>query len=245
MPPKPDAPNRGHLAGRGQGKRRPSSMIFLTQAATKSTMAIIWQRIIPVSRGQGCSTTLGHFFIPGSTPKSQDNGIKIPIWSSQYEKFLYFPIKTKQESPPLGRRGALDLKLAGDWGFSANWGLKMATLAEAWRRLSLTRICQMDLPQSYEHKHQGLSRGDLHKGLLHMTTDITLCILGELGSVRGPTLAGPGAPPASRLPPPLAGQYQEACAAEAAINGLVYDWLEKSRLCRPSIAALLEASNNS
>ncbi|CAO0820235.1 hypothetical protein DFAR_1450023 [Desulfarculales bacterium] len=51
-------------------------MTFLTQAATKSTMATRWQGIISVSRGQGCSTTLGHFLIPGPTSKVQDNGIK-------------------------------------------------------------------------------------------------------------------------------------------------------------------------
>ncbi|CAO0819636.1 hypothetical protein DFAR_1040023 [Desulfarculales bacterium] len=38
------------------------------------------------------------FFIPGPTPKAQDSGIKIPTWSSQSERFLYCPIRTKQES---------------------------------------------------------------------------------------------------------------------------------------------------
>ncbi|CAO0822387.1 hypothetical protein DFAR_290003 [Desulfarculales bacterium] len=75
-------------------------MIFLTQAATKSTMATRWQEVIPVFRGQGCSTTLGHFFIPGPTSKIQDNGIKVPTWSSQSEKLPYCPIRTKQESTP-------------------------------------------------------------------------------------------------------------------------------------------------
>ncbi|CAO0824656.1 hypothetical protein DFAR_800002 [Desulfarculales bacterium] len=75
----------------GQGKRHPRFMIFLTQAATKSTMATKWQGVIPVSRGQGCSATLGPFLIPGSTSKVQDNGIKIPNWSSQSEKIPYFP----------------------------------------------------------------------------------------------------------------------------------------------------------
>ncbi|CAO0824392.1 hypothetical protein DFAR_630031 [Desulfarculales bacterium] len=73
-------------------------MIFLTQAAIKNTMVIRWQGVIFVSRGQGCSTTLSHFLIPGSTSKAQDNGIKIPTWSSQSEKVPYCPIKTKQES---------------------------------------------------------------------------------------------------------------------------------------------------
>ncbi|CAO0819814.1 hypothetical protein DFAR_1110084 [Desulfarculales bacterium] len=51
-------------------------MVFLTQTATKSMIATRWQGVIPVSRGQGCSTTLGHFLIPGPISKVQDNGIK-------------------------------------------------------------------------------------------------------------------------------------------------------------------------
>ncbi|CAO0820077.1 hypothetical protein DFAR_1340033 [Desulfarculales bacterium] len=98
MPLKLDAPTSGHFSGQGQAKRRPSSMIFLTQAATKNTTATRWQGVLPVSRGQGCSTTLGHFLIPGPTPKIQDNEIKIFTWSSQPERSPHFPIRTKQES---------------------------------------------------------------------------------------------------------------------------------------------------
>ncbi|CAO0822233.1 hypothetical protein DFAR_2910007 [Desulfarculales bacterium] len=39
-------------------------------------IATRWQGVIPVSRGQGCFTTLGHFLIFGPTSKVQDNGIK-------------------------------------------------------------------------------------------------------------------------------------------------------------------------
>ncbi|CAO0824638.1 hypothetical protein DFAR_760007 [Desulfarculales bacterium] len=51
-------------------------MIFLTQAAMKNTMATRRQGVIPVSRGQERSTTLGHFLSPGPISKVQDNGIK-------------------------------------------------------------------------------------------------------------------------------------------------------------------------
>ncbi|CAO0820513.1 hypothetical protein DFAR_1650004 [Desulfarculales bacterium] len=98
VPPESDAPIPGTpLSGRDQGKCHPSSMIFLTQAATSSTMATRWQGVIPVSRSLGCSTTLGHFLIPGPTPTVQNSGIKIPTWSSQSEKSPYFQIRTKQE----------------------------------------------------------------------------------------------------------------------------------------------------
>ncbi|CAO0823402.1 hypothetical protein DFAR_3690042 [Desulfarculales bacterium] len=58
-------------------------------------MTTRWQGVIPVSRGQGCSTILDPFLIPRPTSKVQDNGIKIPTWSSQSEKSSHFPIRTK------------------------------------------------------------------------------------------------------------------------------------------------------
>lgn len=56
----------------------------------------------------------------------------------------------------------------------------MATLGQTWLHLAQGQVCQVDLAESYEHKHQGLSQEDPHKGLLRMTTDITLCLLGQL-----------------------------------------------------------------
>ncbi|CAO0823093.1 hypothetical protein DFAR_3460072 [Desulfarculales bacterium] len=101
VPPKPDAPTPGiHLSSRGQVKRRPCSMIFLTQAA-KNTMITRYQGVILVSRGQGCSTTLSHFLIPGSTSKIQDNGIK-PLTGQAILKKA--PIsRSKQSKNQLGK----------------------------------------------------------------------------------------------------------------------------------------------
>ncbi|CAO0821105.1 hypothetical protein DFAR_200047 [Desulfarculales bacterium] len=65
-------------------------MIFLTQAATKSTMATRWQEAIPVSRGQGCSTILGHFPILGPISKVQDNGIKFLYVQANLKSSLFF-----------------------------------------------------------------------------------------------------------------------------------------------------------
>ncbi|MFH1035478.1 MAG: glycosyl transferase [Pseudomonadota bacterium] len=129
---------------------------------------------------------------------------------------------------PLAGEVALDLELVQDWGFSADWGLEIATLAQAWRRLAPRQVCQVDLAESYEHKHQGLSQEDPHKGLLRMTVDITLCLLGELaqaGAQFSPGLARSLCAAYLRL----AGQFQEAHAADAAINGLDYDWQDESR----------------
>jgi glucosyl-3-phosphoglycerate synthase len=58
--------------------------------------------------------------------------------------------------------------LAGEW----DWGLEVGVLSEVFRNCSLRRICQVDLTENYEHKHQELSTDDPSKGLLRMSIDI-------------------------------------------------------------------------
>jgi glucosyl-3-phosphoglycerate synthase len=48
----------------------------------------------------------------------------------------------------------------------------VGVLAEIYRNCSLKRICQVDLADNYEHKHQALSGEDPKKGLMRMATDI-------------------------------------------------------------------------
>src|SRR3972149_1505418 len=46
-----------------------------------------------------------------------------------------------------------------------DWGLEVGVLSEVFRNCSLRRICQVDLTDNYEHKHQDLSPDDPSKGL--------------------------------------------------------------------------------
>jgi glucosyl-3-phosphoglycerate synthase len=72
--------------------------------------------------------------------------------------------------------------LAGEFAMKANlarvnripgdWGLEVGVLAEVHRNCSPHRICQVDLADCYEHKHQALSPGDPSRGLRRMTCDI-------------------------------------------------------------------------
>jgi glucosyl-3-phosphoglycerate synthase len=54
----------------------------------------------------------------------------------------------------------------------ADWGLEVGMLAEVFRNCAVSRICQVDLAETYEHKHQMLSPDDPSQGLARMTTDI-------------------------------------------------------------------------
>ncbi|GAB4352643.1 MAG: cell wall biogenesis glycosyltransferase [Candidatus Abyssubacteria bacterium] len=63
-----------------------------------------------------------------------------------------------------------------------DWGLEVGTLAEVYRNCSMRRICQSDLCENYEHKHQPLSPTDPGKGLLKMSIDIGKVLFRTLAS---------------------------------------------------------------
>ncbi len=63
-----------------------------------------------------------------------------------------------------------------------DWGLEVGTLAEVYRNCSRKRICQSDLCQNYEHKHQPLSPRDPTTGLLKMSIDIGKVLFRTLAS---------------------------------------------------------------
>lgn len=63
-----------------------------------------------------------------------------------------------------------------------DWGLEVGTLAEVYRNCSIKRICQSNLCENYEHKHQPLSPQDPGKGLLKMSIDIGKVLFRTLSS---------------------------------------------------------------
>jgi glucosyl-3-phosphoglycerate synthase len=74
----------------------------------------------------------------------------------------------------LRRDLAVAMRIPGDWG------LEVGTLGEVYRNMSLNRICQTDIAETYEHKHQQLSPDDAEKGLMKMAVDIAKSIFRTL-----------------------------------------------------------------
>ncbi len=92
------------------------------------------------------------------------------------EKILgYLPVLVYFDSfrYPLSGEFSLDIDLARVNRIPADWGLEVGILAEVYRNCVAKRICQVDLIESFEHKHQELSEQDPQKGLLKMCIDIT------------------------------------------------------------------------
>jgi glucosyl-3-phosphoglycerate synthase len=62
----------------------------------------------------------------------------------------------------------------------SDWGLEVETLAEVYRNFSLRRICQAEICETYEHKHQPLSAEDPKTGLMKMAIDIAKSVFRNL-----------------------------------------------------------------
>lgn len=60
---------------------------------------------------------------------------------------------------------------------SPTWGLEVSMLNEVYHRTSSSRICQVEIADNYEHKHQTLRRDKPDAGLIRMATDIAEALL--------------------------------------------------------------------
>ncbi len=62
----------------------------------------------------------------------------------------------------------------------SDWGLEIGTLSEIYRNYSPHRICQVDIADVYDHKHQELSPEDSKRGLNRMSIDICKALIRKL-----------------------------------------------------------------
>lgn len=85
---------------------------------------------------------------------------------------------------PLAGEFAMNTHALQDMRIPADWGLEIGILAEMRRNYSNRRICQVDIADVYDHKHQDLSQEDHTKGLSRMSQDIAKSLFRKL-STRG------------------------------------------------------------
>jgi glucosyl-3-phosphoglycerate synthase len=74
---------------------------------------------------------------------------------------------------PLAGEFAMQADLARVNRIPSDWGLEVGVLAEIYRNCAVKRVCQVDIAENYEHKHQDLSKGDPSQGLMKMAVDIS------------------------------------------------------------------------
>ncbi len=82
--------------------------------------------------------------------------------------------------------------LAGEFSFRkslipelkipSDWGLEVGILSEMQRNQAANRVCQIDIADNYDHKHQPLSNADPSKGLNKMSSDIAKVLFRKLAT---------------------------------------------------------------
>ena len=100
--------------------------------------------------------------------------------------------KTNGQSEYLNFMKSLKYPLAGEFSFrrnvlpelriSSDWGIEVGILSEMQRSFSPNNICQVDLADTYDHKHQDLSIDDETKGLSKMSIDIIKTFIKKLAT---------------------------------------------------------------
>lgn len=128
---------------------------------------------------------------------------------------------------PLAGEFSMDVDLARAIRIPGDWGLEVGVLAEVYRNTSIRRVCQADIAENYEHKHQDLSPDDAEKGLHKMCVDICKSIFRTLASegvVFSDGFFKTLVAAYVRTAQDMLKRYED----DAAINGLVFDRHQES-----------------
>jgi sucrose phosphorylase len=77
---------------------------------------------------------------------------------------------------------AFNLDIVADIRIPSDWGLEMGMLSEMYRNHQKNKICQVDIANFYDHKHQDLSAADAERGLAKMSADISKSLFRKLAT---------------------------------------------------------------
>ena len=115
------------------------------------------------------------------------------------------------------RRDVLrDLRIPSDWG------LEIGVLSEMYRNYANNRLCQVDIADSYDHKHQSLSENNDRDGLSRMSIDICKALFRKLAT-RGVVLSPETFRSVKATYYRIALDFVETYNTDALMNGLDFD----------------------
>jgi glucosyl-3-phosphoglycerate synthase len=136
----------------------------------------------------------------------------------------FLPFLVYMDSFRYALAGEISLRrdLAMAMRIPSDWGLEVGTLAEVYRNMAMNRICQVDIADTYEHKHQPLVPNDPEKGILKMSIDIAKSIFRNL-ALEGVEFSEGFFKTLSNIYLKTAQEAIVRYENDAAINGLVFD----------------------
>ncbi len=83
---------------------------------------------------------------------------------------------------PLAGEFSFRRDVLNDIRIPSDWGLEIGVLSEMHRNYSHNRLCQADIADAYDHKHQDLSLNNEQGGLSKMSIDITKAVFRKLAT---------------------------------------------------------------
>ncbi|MDO6440873.1 MULTISPECIES: glycosyl transferase [unclassified Marinobacter] len=83
---------------------------------------------------------------------------------------------------PLAGEFSFRTDVINDLRIPSDWGLEIGVLSEMKRNYATNRLCQVDIADVYDHKHQDLSPEDANQGLSKMSVDISKALFRKLAT---------------------------------------------------------------
>ncbi len=83
---------------------------------------------------------------------------------------------------PLAGEFSFRIDVLNDIRIPSDWGLEIGVLSEVKRNYATNRLCQVDIADIYDHKHQKLSADDDSGGLSKMSIDISKAVFRKLAT---------------------------------------------------------------
>ena len=83
---------------------------------------------------------------------------------------------------PLAGEFAMRTDVLFDLRIPSDWALEIGLLSEMYRNYSTNRLCQVEIADTYDHKHQDLSAEDASRGLSRMSLDISRALFRKLAT---------------------------------------------------------------
>jgi len=124
----------------------------------------------------------------------------------------------------------------------ADWGLEIGVLSEVHRDHSTNRLCQVDIADAYDHKHQPVSADDAATGLNRMSLDIAKALYRKLAT-QGVEFSAEGFRTLKATYYRLALDLIEAYDHDAVMNGLSLDRHAEEQAVELFATNLIEAGN--
>ena len=187
----PDQPGKGknvwYCMGYTFSRNEAKSIALHDCDITTYTRELLARLVYPVA-----NPNFNYEFCKGYYPRIRDGAL-----SGRVTRLLVTPL-LKTFKKVLGHRDYIEFidvfryPLAGEFSFKStllkeiripcDWGLEIGLLSEMQRNQAYNRICQVDIANTYDHKHQKLSENDNSQGLSKMSIDITKTLIRKLAA---------------------------------------------------------------